>query len=109
MKVPPLERRSVFKKKQPIDTSEVDEAIRECYAGLKSIDPDAKEHAKVVKQIAELEKIKKFTERKPTIQFTPDALLTAGVSLLGILLILNYERADSVTTKAISFVTKPKI
>lgn len=99
----------MFKKKPPIDTSVVDEAISECYAHLKGFDPETKEHAKVLKQIAQLEKIKKLSEKKPKMIFTPDALLTAGASLLGILLILNHERANVVTTKALGFVSKPKL
>lgn len=98
----------MFKKKTPIDTTDVDAALTDCYAKLRGLAEDSKEYARVVKQINELNKIKKaMTSRKIT--FSPDALLTAGASLLGILLILNYERADAITTKAIGFVSKPKL
>lgn len=99
----------MFKKKPPIDTTAVDKAIAECYTNLAGYTAESKEHAKTVKQIAELEKIKAIATKRPAMLFTPDALLTAGASLLGILLILNYERANAVTTKAIGFVSKPKL
>lgn len=109
MKYPTLERNSVFKKKTDPEEKPVDKAIAEAYAYLAGSTPETKEHAKIVKQIAALEEIKILSEKKKKIAFSPDALLTAGASLLGILLILNYERANVVASKALGFVSKSKI
>jgi hypothetical protein len=99
----------VFKKKKNPDTTAIDKAIEDAYSGLAGFMPESKEHAKVVKQIAALEKIKTLSEKKSKIIFTPDAMLTAGASILGILLILNYEKANALTSKAMGLVSKPKI
>lgn len=99
----------MFKKKTDPEELPVDKAIAEAYSYLAGSTPDTKEHAQTVKQIAALEKIKKLSEKKSKITFSPDAMLTAGASLLGILLILNYERANVVASKALGFVSKSKI
>ena len=46
---------------------------------------------------------------KPTWKFTPDTLLVVGGNLIGILLILNFERMDIIRSKAISFVLKGRV
>lgn len=51
-----------------------------------------------------------YTEMlKPSWKFTPDTILVVGGNLLGILLILNFEKLDIVRSKAISFVLKGKV
>lgn len=46
---------------------------------------------------------------KPSWKFTPDTLLVVGGNLMGILLILNFERLDIVRSKALSFVLKGRV
>lgn len=46
---------------------------------------------------------------KTSWKFTPDTLLVVGGNLLGIALILNFERFDIVRSKALSFVLKGKV
>lgn len=46
---------------------------------------------------------------KPSWKFTPDTLLVVGGNLIGILLILNFEKMDIVRSKAISFVLKGRV
>lgn len=99
----------MFKNKPPIEPTALDKAIDECIENLKGFDPHTDEYAKTVKQLAELENVRQQSKKKAKSMFTPDAMLTAGASLLGILLILNYERANVVATKALGFVSKPKV
>jgi hypothetical protein len=40
---------------------------------------------------------------------SPDTVVLAACNLLGILLILNFEKIDVVSSKALGFVTRPKI
>jgi hypothetical protein len=99
----------MFNKKRTPEEHPVDKALADAYLNLAGYNPEDKEHAKTVKQIAALLEIKAASEKKPRITFSQDAMLTAGASLLGILLILNYERANVVASKALGFVSKSKI
>lgn len=46
---------------------------------------------------------------KTSWKFTPDTLLVVGGNLMGILLILNFERLDIVRSKALGFVLKGRV
>lgn len=56
------------------------------------------------------DKYRVYTEMlKPSWKFTPDTLLVVGGNLIGILLILNFERLDIVRSKALGFVLKGRV
>ena len=56
------------------------------------------------------EKYRVYSEMvKPTWKITPDTLLVVGGNLMGILLILNFERMDIIRSKAIGFVLKGRV
>lgn len=46
---------------------------------------------------------------KPSWKFTPDTLLVVGGNLIGILLILNFEKMDIIRSKALGFVLKGRV
>lgn len=46
---------------------------------------------------------------KPTWTVTPDTLLLATTNLVGILLVLNFEKLDIIRSKAIGFVLKGRV
>lgn len=46
---------------------------------------------------------------KPTWKITPDTALVVAGNLMGILLILNFEKLDIVRSKALSFVLKGRV
>jgi len=99
----------VFNKKKPAtEPQPVDKAIASVYSKLEAFEPETKEYAKTVKHITELEKIKSISEKKDRF-FTPDTMLLVGANLLGILLILNFEHKDVITSKALGFVSKTRI
>ena len=55
-------------------------------------------------------KYQAYTEMmKPSWTVTPDTLVVAGANLLGIILILNFEKMDLVRSKAMNFVLKGKV
>lgn len=56
------------------------------------------------------DKYRTYTEMlKPSWEIKPDTLLVVGGNLLGILLILNFERLDIVRSKAMGFVLKGRV
>ena len=48
-------------------------------------------------------------ENKTKVVFSPDTLLIVGANLIGILLILNYEKLDIVSSKAVGFILKARV
>ena len=46
---------------------------------------------------------------KPSWTITPDTLLVAATNLLGIVLVLNFEKFDIIRSKAIAFVLKGRV
>lgn len=63
------------------------------------------EYATMVNQVTKLYELKKSNASQ---RVSPDTMWTVIGNLTGILLILNYERAHVVTSKAIGFVLKPR-
>jgi hypothetical protein len=56
------------------------------------------------------EKYRVYSEMvKPSWKLTPDTLVVVAGNLMGILLILNFERLDIVRSKALSFVLKGRV
>lgn len=92
----------MFKKTQPVNVN-LEDAITDCYKVLKTQLPDSKEHAATVRQIVELEKHRDSNKSKG---ISPDTILLVAANILGILLVLNYERAGVVTSKAFGMIGK---
>jgi hypothetical protein len=82
----------------------LDAAISDVLVEMNGLNSDSEEYAAAADQLVKLMKLKK--EITPTWRPSPDALVGAAGSILGILLILNFERAGVVTSKALTFVTK---
>lgn len=92
----------IFKPSKP---SQYDEPIA---ALLESIDVngDVDEAAKRVELVSKLQKLKE--SEKLSMLPSPDTMLLVAGNLVGILAILNYERANVITSKALSFVMRLK-
>lgn len=86
--------------KSPLDVS-----IEVAHASLQHLDPNSEDYGVVLDRIARLEKMRD-AKRRPSL--SPDTLVLAATNLLGIFLILNYERTEIVTTKALGFVSKAR-
>lgn len=111
--------------KNPTIQQAIDQVLNE----LENLTADAPEFAKTVDQLEKLIKIQNSTlelkhklsladreleqkaeERasKKKFNISGDALITAGASLAGILMILSYERANVIATKALGFIAKAR-
>ena len=91
--------------KTPQDVA-LDEAISDLIEELKAMEGSNPDYADTADQLIKLMKLKK--EITPTWRPSPDALIGAVGSLLGILTILHFEKAGVITSKALAFVGKMK-
>lgn len=83
----------------------LDIAIDEALAQLQGIAVDSDEYTKKMEKITELYKLK---EKNTPAAVSADTKAIVAGNLLGILMILHYERVHVVTSKALSFVLKPR-
>jgi hypothetical protein len=72
---------------------------------LEKTTPGTEGYSRIVEQLERLNKIAASRKSEPV---SWNGLISGGVNLLGIGLILNYERLHVVTSKAVGFVTKLK-
>lgn len=87
---------------------ELEEAIDKALLELINHQPYSTEYVKALEQI---EKLYKLRAPKPELQkpVSLDAVLAVAGNLAGILLIINYERAHVITTKALGFIIKSRL
>lgn len=98
----------MFNLKTQTETTGLDEAIELAFSHLQEHSPDSDEYSKIVDQLDKLYKIKSSYEKDNKRTVSTDQLIAVAGNLAGILLILNFERAGIVTSKALSFVLKSK-
>lgn len=91
-------------KKQTVLENEIDR-LEEV---LQDYDSDSKEYSKVLKH---LERLHALNDKNKTFKFTVsgDTLVLGTVNVLGILLVLHYEKLDVVSSKAFSLISKLRI
>ena len=90
----------MFKKNQD---ERLDLTIYQVYAKLADTLETSNEFDILTTQLSKLYKLKESNSQK---RVSPDTMLMAGANLLGILMIVGHERANVVTSKAMSFVTR---
>jgi hypothetical protein len=83
------------------ETNALVDAITNALNCLKSMDPTSREYADALSKIEKLNAIK---AKKPSV--SPDTIAIVLGNLVGILMILNHERAHVVVSKALGFVMK---
>lgn len=93
-----------FNKTNDIDPLQM--KIDELYSELAGFEGHDEEYDLLTDQIVKLQKLQK--EMNPSWRPSPDALIGAAGSVLGIVLILHYEKIGVVTSKALGFVGKMK-
>lgn len=98
---------ALFKKTEPT-TNDVllNEAIEEALRDFKGFSPNQEGYAEAVDAIVKLKTLQDESKSRSTISL--DTVVSVAGNLAGILLILNFERAGVVASKAISFVSKLK-
>lgn len=73
------------------------------------IEEMAVEHADTEKYRQMADNLEKLCKAKSYDSQSKASVVGAAASILGILLVLNYEKLDVVTSKALSFIVKPKV
>lgn len=81
---------------------EIDNAL----SSLKGLDPSSEEYTFAVQNIETLYKAKSYEANR---FISRDTLCIVGGNLLGILIILGYEKADIITSKALGFVIRGRV
>lgn len=89
-------------KKEPTD---LEIEIKRLLVVLENLQPADDDYATVADQLVKLYKLKEVDSKRIV---SPDALVNAATSLIGILAITNYEYTHALTSKALSFVVKSK-
>lgn len=92
-------------KRSKKEQSKIQREIEYLHDELDDYDSNSQEYANILKQLEVLYKLDK--EVKFTID--PNTALVVGANILGILMILGYERAHVVTSKALGFVIKGRV
>lgn len=95
----------IFKPKQSPEPTMLDVAISNIFSRMEETEPTTKEYAALVDELSKLLKLK---ENELPKRIDPNIALQVAGSLAGVLLILNYERVNVITTKAAAFVMKAK-
>lgn len=96
----------MFKKKQPT-TDPLKEELDSVLDELKGLTSTSKEYKVALKNYDALNKIYLSSRKKPL--FSGDALLNAGAHVFGLGMILGFEKANVITSKALGFVMKPNL
>lgn len=94
--------------RRPKEKSGLDEIIDNLHEEMLTTAFTDDKFPTLTKQLDELTKIKSNLKKDEN-KVSKETLWAVGGNLAGILLILNFERANAVTSKALSFVTKTKI
>lgn len=92
------------RKKEP---TRLEKAINEVFDDLNTYTSDADEYSKMADQLTKLYPLKE-TDRSWLQRTSPDTVLTVAANLTGIAVIVGYERANIITSKAIQFILRAK-
>lgn len=98
----------MFKNKTIEERPALEAAIDTALTALQAHEPESPEFAKITDQLERLYKLKVPTA-EPAKPLSKDVVLTVAGNLAGIGLILGYERAHIITSKALGFVIKSKL
>ena len=92
----------MFRRKNPENTV-LEDIIRSLYIHMQEVEVDTKEYLRMVDQMIKLNQLSDNRNPKPV---SNDTLVLVAGNLLGIVLILSYENARVITSRAIGFVLK---
>jgi len=79
--------------------------LERCIALLKTTQPDSPEFAKL---LSSAERLHEMMDTSKPSQVNRDTLALIGANLFGILMIIKYEHVNVITSKALSFVIRPR-
>lgn len=96
-----------FKIRKPnSDESKLNECIDTLFEEMNSLDGSSPNYSDTADQLVKLMELKK--KNNPSWRPSPDAIIGAVASVIGIVLVLHYEKAGVVTSKALNFIGKMK-
>lgn len=95
----------MFTKTSEIE-SMLDAEIRATLAVMEGLEKTDEKYGKLLEHVAKLHKLK--GDEKPQPKINPDNALLVAANLAGILAILGHEHVGPISSKAISFVFKPR-
>lgn len=90
---------------RPKSLQAMDEEIERLTRQLADMQPLSDDYSKILKLISELTEAR---SKKNESAVSTDVLLTIGANIVGMLLVLNYERLNVISTKALTMVWKSK-
>lgn len=93
-----------FKKQKEL--SKLDVAIADVLSDMRGFTSDADEYSAMVEQLVKLHALKEAETPK---KLDKDTILIVAGNLVGIAMILSFEKTHVITTKAIQFMLKPKM
>jgi hypothetical protein len=93
--------RSLFNR----EPDSLEKSITQIFARMEMVDIDSEEYDKLLEKLERLEQLKSKKTSGPS----PDTLILAATNIAGILIIVLYEQKHVFTSKALSFILKPKI
>ncbi len=84
---------------------DIESEIEHILARLEELSPESEEYTRAVKNLDTLHACRSY---KTNTWLNYEVLIPAAVNILGILLVINYERVGIVTSKAMSLVGRTK-
>lgn len=94
----------MFKREKTREVEILEIAIENAFSELQGLSVETEEHAAATDELTKLMKFKEELTSKNRV--SAETLAMIGGNLAGILLILNFERAGVVASKALGFVSK---
>lgn len=92
--------RKIFKKQTALD-KQIEMVIK----SLSECEPGSEEYMNIIEVLDKLYKMKSQDDKGVSM----DTLLIVGGNLLGIVLILGYEKAGTITSKALNLIIKGRV
>lgn len=93
-------------KRDKTEATSTQELIDAANSALFGMDVDSEEYSKTLDQIERLHKL--ASREKEGRRVSPDTLALVLGNLVGIIIILNFEKVNVIGTKAIGMIVKPK-
>lgn len=88
------------------ERNELEEEIHSVLCNMSTYPPDSEEYTVMVANLERLYKTKSYEKDR---KVSPDTIAIIAGNLLGIALILGYEKANVITTKALSFIIRGRV
>lgn len=94
-------------KKTPSEKTGLENAIDKLFEDMSNVSPDSKEFTEMMTNMDKLYKLKEVDQKITSgRRVSPDTWAIVGANVLGILMIVGHERANVVTSKAITLLSK---